>query len=197
MYMNKLKFTISKEELENFFSKGLTISQISKQTGHPYMTIQWWVKKWKLQSPKFGYIFKEGKMYKKCSSCDTLKEVNNENFPMKKRNGVVRKRGGFDRYTMSACRECLRKRTFDRHVTFKLNCVNYRGGKCEKCGYNKCISALDFHHKNPEEKDYDISSFRHKHWSLVKPELDKCDLLCRNCHAELHFYQRENAFICG
>lgn len=63
-----------------------------------------------------------------------------------------------------------------------------RGGKCEKCGYNHNIAALDFHHLNPKEKEFAIDLRKFSNMSLEKlqKELDKCILVCANCHRELH-----------
>lgn len=60
-----------------------------------------------------------------------------------------------------------------------------RGGKCEKCGYNKCLKALEFHHLDPAQKDFTISN---DHFKLVEAieESKKCILICANCHRELH-----------
>ena len=65
--------------------------------------------------------------------------------------------------------------------------LNY-GGKCEKCGYNKNIAALEFHHRNPEEKDFqiDMRHFSNNNLKKLRDELDKCILVCANCHRELH-----------
>lgn len=69
----------------------------------------------------------------------------------------------------------------------KKMAVDYLGGKCCMCGYFKCLGALEFHHKNPEEKDFAISSDGiTKKWSEIKSELDKCICVCANCHREIH-----------
>ena len=69
----------------------------------------------------------------------------------------------------------------------KRKCVEYLGGACKICGYNKCDKALDFHHRNPEKKDFTIGQNNTKYrFEQLKPELDKCVLLCKNCHAEVH-----------
>ena len=60
-----------------------------------------------------------------------------------------------------------------------------RGGKCIKCGYNKCIKALEFHHLDPSKKDFTISNDYFKLLDAVN-ESKKCILLCSNCHKELH-----------
>lgn len=69
----------------------------------------------------------------------------------------------------------------------KLKLIEYKGGSCCKCGYNKLIpSVYDFHHLNPEEKDFSISGKSYS-FEKLKSEVDKCILVCRNCHAEIHF----------
>lgn len=65
--------------------------------------------------------------------------------------------------------------------------IEYKGGKCERCGYNKnCPAAYDFHHKDPTAKEFAISK---SNLSLArqKVEIDKCLLLCANCHREIHY----------
>lgn len=69
----------------------------------------------------------------------------------------------------------------------KKRLIDYKGGKCEICGYCKDVpSCYDFHHKDPKEKLFSIS---HKNVSFenVIKEVDKCALLCKNCHSELHW----------
>lgn len=70
----------------------------------------------------------------------------------------------------------------------KQKCVNYKGGACQICGYNKCLAALDFHHKNPAEKNGYGTGALKAHWTFEKnkPELDKCILVCVRCHREIH-----------
>ena len=67
----------------------------------------------------------------------------------------------------------------------KQELVEYKGGCCERCGYNKSTRALQFHHLDPNEKDFTISR---KSYSIerLKKEVDKCILVCANCHAEIH-----------
>ncbi len=67
----------------------------------------------------------------------------------------------------------------------KEELIKYRGGKCENCGYNKINSALQFHHKNPNEKDFNIGG-RNYSFEIMKKEVDKCILVCANCHCEIH-----------
>src|SRR5438046_7331808 len=69
---------------------------------------------------------------------------------------------------------------------YKQILVDLLGGKCEKCGYNKCLSALEFHHLDPNEKDFSVSDFKNSHLEKMKVEVEKCILVCSNCHRELH-----------
>lgn len=74
-----------------------------------------------------------------------------------------------------------------RRKLIKENAVEYKGGCCEICGYNKYYGALEFHHLNPEEKDFSIGQKGYcRSWESVKNELDKCICVCSNCHKEIH-----------
>ena len=63
--------------------------------------------------------------------------------------------------------------------------VEYKGGKCESCGYNKCLEALEFHHIDESTKEFSVSGST-KSLERQKKEADKCLMLCANCHRELH-----------
>ena len=60
------------------------------------------------------------------------------------------------------------------------------GGKCNSCGYNKNYAALEFHHLDPKEKEFDFAKLRQCKWSTIVDELKKCTMLCSNCHREAH-----------
>jgi hypothetical protein len=83
----------------------------------------------------------------------------------------------------------------------KQKCIDYKGGSCVKCGYNTCTRALDFHHLDSNSKAFTIgnhivsappSSFLDENKEALLSdaliqELDKCILICSNCHRELHY----------
>lgn len=73
-----------------------------------------------------------------------------------------------------------------RRFALKIKAIDYKGGKCVVCGYSRCVGALCFHHRDPNEKEFTISGNHCRRWDVLKQELDKCVLLCTNCHAELH-----------
>lgn len=68
----------------------------------------------------------------------------------------------------------------------KKDMIYIMGDKCQICGYNKCQSALEFHHINPEEKDFTFDSAMNYSWEVIRKELQKCILVCSNCHREIH-----------
>jgi hypothetical protein len=82
----------------------------------------------------------------------------------------------------------IRKRI--RGALIKKALVEYKGGACSICGYNKNIAVLSFHHINNQDnqKEYDISTRMGNRCSLesLKKEADKCVLVCENCHREIH-----------
>ena len=85
------------------------------------------------------------------------------------------------------CLKCNVERVQKRRQNLKIMAINYKGNKCQICDYNKCYSALEFHHLDPKEKDFGISAKGYtRSWDKVKEELDKCIMVCANCHRELH-----------
>jgi len=82
-------------------------------------------------------------------------------------------------------REYLIKAVAKRRKKLRAKAIEYKGGKCSTCGYKKCIGALEFHHL--ENKDFGLSEKgMTRSWEKMIPELDKCILVCANCHRELH-----------
>lgn len=96
-----------------------------------------------------------------------------------------REKGGYYRHV---CRTCHNERIRFRYETLKLAAIEYKGGHCSNCGFDSdCPAVYHFHHRDFRKKNFNISDIC-KTKSLrtldaIKPELDKCDLLCSNCHA--------------
>ncbi len=92
-----------------------------------------------------------------------------------------RKGGGY------RCKKCQVDSVIKRRRLVKLKAIEYKGGQCQNCGYNKCPDVLEFHHLDPTIKGFRIGSGATKAWKTIKQELDKCVLLCANCHRETHY----------
>lgn len=110
----------------------------------------------------------------RCQYCD-------KEFDFYRTSGSIRK----------ACYECIPEGQQGNVAllrrAIKKKAVEYKGNKCACCGNTFPYSVYDFHHLNSEEKDFSLGD---KHstvkWELVKQEIDKCILLCANCHRIVH-----------
>lgn len=79
------------------------------------------------------------------------------------------------------------ERVTKRRQQLKKMAIEYKGGKCFICGYNRCDAALEFHHLDPSEKDFGVAQNGYtRGWEKIKKELDKCICVCANCHREIH-----------
>lgn len=85
------------------------------------------------------------------------------------------------------CKKCMSDAVVKRRRKLKELSVEYLGGCCQICGYSKSLAALDFHHRDPSQKDFGISAKgATRSFEKIRFELDKCILVCSNCHREIH-----------
>lgn len=113
---------------------------------------------------------------KKCKYCNINKSIS-EFYSYKTK--------GQERIT-SDCRACNTTRRVANNMRVKIAAIEYLGGECFSCGYSKNPKALEFHHREPSAKDFGIAKYQKSNIDDLKDELDKCDLLCANCHRERH-----------
>lgn len=92
-----------------------------------------------------------------------------------------------DGFYQKRCRKCNAEYKLSCGRKLKQKLVDYKGGECEVCGYNKEIACLQFHHIDPAKKDFHLGE-KHAHAfsKVITDELDKCAMLCANCHMEEH-----------
>lgn len=86
----------------------------------------------------------------------------------------------------SKCKKC---HTLEVHQTKRLlkdRAIEHMGGKCADCGITGSQWIFDFHHLDPAEKDFGWGEKRTTNWENLKKEIDKCVLLCANCHRTRH-----------
>jgi hypothetical protein len=93
-------------------------------------------------------------------------------------------RKGHTRRICNSCRSNAGGRA--ARQVLKGRMVDYKGGRCEQCGYRTCLRALCFHHLDPSAKRFTIASSHLRRWESLCRELDRCVLLCHNCHAGVH-----------
>lgn len=177
-----------KEKILELVSEGLTYKQIQKELDCAISTISYHCKKNGIES----------KHTQKKLSDETIKKIKDLYSELKSSNKVAKIMGlskatvlkYIDVFEPVKLTEEEVKIRRSKQVIYwrkkaKIKLVEYKGGKCERCGYNKCIDALEFHHLDPNEKDFSIAG---KSWALerLKKEADKCILVCSNCHKEIH-----------
>jgi len=130
----------------------------------------------------------DGVLNKLYSRCESFIPYTEDNFL------VNRIRNGKEKVSKT-CKHCEYKTNRNRHSKRKQRLVDLKGGCCQICGYNKYLGALEFHHINPEEKDRGFSDLVRLSPELVEKELEKCVLLCSNCHKETHGHLHDNLEI--
>lgn len=84
------------------------------------------------------------------------------------------------------CKKCAVEAVSKRRRVLKLKAIEYKGGVCAHCGKTYPPEVFDFHHRDPSQKDFGISHGHCRSWDKNKSELDKCDMLCANCHRIEH-----------
>lgn len=161
---------MEKNYLQELINEGLSIRKIAEKIKKSESCVKYWLKKNGLKTKAFT-IKKDDFI---CSRC--YKQCKEDDFYKNKRK----------RHTY--CKPCYNICVVDRQKLNKEKAVEYKGGCCEKCGYNKYIGALQFHHIDPKEKDPNWERFKNRKFDdKFKNELNKCMLLCANCHAEIHY----------
>ncbi len=103
---------------------------------------------------------------------------------MKERRPTAQKK---EKRTYSERREYLIAAVQRRRHAIREKAIAAKGRKCEICGYSRCKEALEFHHLKDSDKNFGLSEKGYaRSWQRVKKELEKCVLLCANCHREIH-----------
>jgi predicted HNH restriction endonuclease len=133
---------------------------------------------------------------KRCSKCSEVKPIDKFN---------PKKTGGFQSWCRSCKNESSRnwyhrsadnkqkrsEQVYARITENKDKAIEYLGGKCKDCGGVFHRSVYDFHHLDESQKELALSKGRFMSWDKYKAELDKCVLLCSNCHRIRHHLREE------
>lgn len=163
--------------LKKYVDENYSTYKISDLTGKSPTTIKYWLRKFNLKTNHSSFIDREKTEYGDTRVCPRCKkDVETKNFYQRrgKENGSV------------YCKACSSEQTLERQRKLKAISVEYKGGSCIRCGYDKYYGALEFHHLDPSKKDFNLGNSRLTSFEKVKAELDKCILVCSNCHREIH-----------
>jgi hypothetical protein len=171
---------MDKQMIQDAVNEKLTIKELSEKFNCSKTNIRYWLKKYdiKIQS-KFSHKSKNGD----CVNCGKMltglqRKYCSNICKCNHNNRNVNDGKGYQTY------QNQKKRGHDRKREF----VELKGGGCQLCGYNKSLRALTFHHRDPSDKktNLDIRGLSNRTYSACLKEVEKCDLLCFNCHMELH-----------
>lgn len=158
------------ENLKILIPQNKSINEIGKILNKSPGTVSYWLKKYKLKTNFMLHKRVEVKhSIKECRMCRVI--LNKTNRPLGRGN---------------ICRTCKGKDDVKRRKRKKNEAIINKGGKCNICGYDKTPSALEFHHIYPGSKEKAPHELMFLSWDKQKEELDKCILLCANCHREVH-----------
>ena len=112
---------------------------------------------------------------KVCSDCGQEKALSEFDRSTREKTGV-----------QSKCKICARKYAKTQQQGKKVKAILYKGGVCEGCGGAFSPEVYDFHHRDPTEKEAHWGQLRSWSWNRIVLEIDKCALLCANCHRMEH-----------
>ena len=90
------------------------------------------------------------------------------------------------------CKKCFSSYCMKRWIGKKKKAVEYKGGKCVDCKGTFEYFLYDFHHIDPTTKEFQWDKLRLYGWNRMKKELDKCIMVCANCHREIHYEEYLN-----
>jgi hypothetical protein len=165
---------MDKNLLFDCVERNLSSRDIAKATGKSQTVVRYWLKRFGIKTNRKLHNV-GGNPSVEAFCCMVCGEKDRSRFYIRK-----------NRKKNSRCKTCHNHLAVERFRATKKRAVEYKGGECQKCGYNKNYAALDFHHTDPMQKDINFKTSRHWGWERLKKELDKCEILCRNCHAEFH-----------
>lgn len=148
-----------KNTLLDFLKDGKSTRQIAKETNKGATTVRYWLR-------KYGLKTEYRKQYMcRCGETDPKKFYGN-----KKR----------------ICGKCHNEWVHNAGREKRKKAIQYLGGECKKCGYDKYYGSIDLHHINAKVKDSKFKQLRGWSWERIKKEIENCIPLCKNCHYELH-----------
>ena len=168
---------VERGQLEELVGLGMTIAEIAEELGLSKGTVRHWLGRYGLRT-KNGRGTREpgvtaaGKDAGKATLIRTCRHHRPAEF-------VIEGRGYY------RCKRCRTEQVVPRRRAIKVALVSDSGGQCALCGYSRCMGALHFHHLEPVIKRLEVSKATSLSLERVQREVQKCLLLCSNCHAEV------------
>jgi transposase len=157
--------------LERLAAEGATLREMAATLDRSTATVRHWLRRWEI----------EREDRRRTSLPPDAPRDRELHCP---RHGVTTFR--LDSRRSYRCLRCRQEKVAERRRTIKRILVSEAGGCCSRCGYDRCIAALQFHHLDPSTKSFTVSSNGvTRSIDRARAEARKCILLCANCHAEV------------
>ena len=167
---------IPRDQLAELHASGASLREIATHFDRGVNTVRYWLRKYGLGPTAGGLRRAAINQARLAGERDVLLEC-----PHHGRASHVVEKGGRVR-----CRRCRSAAVSKARRRTKRILVNEAGGACLICGYNRCIAALEFHHRDRKTKLFALSRQGvTRSIAEARAEARKCVLLCSNCHAEV------------
>jgi len=168
---------LGRAQLEQLVGEGASIAQIAEAVGRSKGSVRHWLGKYELNTTNAGGgPSRAGAREARAAGlAETILRC-----PRHGEVAHVRGSRGYFR-----CRTCRVEAVIRRRRKVKHILVEEAGGRCRLCGYCRCVAALEFHHLDPDAKEFGVSHRGARSIERLRAEVSKCVLLCSNCHAEV------------
>jgi transposase len=169
------KGAIDRESLSELVQRGLTLSEIGAEFGRSITTVRYWIRRYGLRSPR------------------NVRRAELERAVAEGRRTLMKECGkhGWTTFVLensgrTRCRRCRMEAVSEWRRRTKAKLVAEAGGCCVLCGYDRHQAALHFHHLDPTKKEFHLADTGvTRSIERLRREVEKCVLLCGNCHAEV------------
>lgn len=168
---------LSRKTLEAMCDEGLSIAEIAEQLTRSKATVRHWLGKYGLKTSGTAgrRVRADAHEAREAGLTEALLEC--------PRHGRTPHTLESSRYFR--CRRCRQEGVVRRRRRAKETLVAELGGRCQLCGYDRCMAALEFHHVDPSSKSFGVARRGAHAIEALRIEVRKCLLLCSNCHAEV------------
>ena len=166
---------VDRSRLEELVASGASVAAIAQALQTSESSVKYWLRKWALRTSRSARM-EASRAARGAGRAEIVRECGRHG-----RVGfVIEGRGSY------RCARCRSDAVMRRRRKAKAILVREAGGVCVRCGYSRCLDALQLHHRDPRLKSFSISEGGlTRALSLLRAEAAKCDLLCANCHAEV------------
>jgi transposase len=172
---------VTRDTLEPLVEAGMSIAEIATALGRGKASIRHWLDKYGLKTHgPTGASSRPGTREARNAGLSTAVLLCPHHGP----TDHIREPRGYFR-----CGRCRREAVIRRRRKAKEILVREAGGRCQLCGYDRSQAALEFHHLDPDTKEFGVARRGAHGIDRLRAEIEKCVLLCSNCHAEV-----ENGF---